>query len=71
LIVLFFRNPTLQLTKLEYNHSLNSKETKKLLKISDCELSHLRLSGKLNFHKKGNLFLYSLNSIEKYLEEKK
>ncbi len=55
----------------ENNHSLTSKETKKLLKVSDCELSHIRLSGKLKFHKKGNSFMYALNSIEKYIGEKK
>ena len=51
--------------------SINSKEAKKLLKISDCELAHIRISGKLNFYKKGNSFLYALNSIEKYIKEKK
>jgi len=33
---------------------LNSKETMKKLKISSCELMHLRTKGKLKFIKKGN-----------------
>ena len=33
---------------------------KKLLKISDCELMHLRTTGKLQYQRSGNAFLYSL-----------
>jgi len=43
---------------------LSSKETKKILKISDCHLSHLRNDGKLVFMKKGNAFMYSLEHIK-------
>jgi len=35
-----------------------SKEAQNLLKISGCELMHLRESGKLTFKKQGNAFLY-------------
>lgn len=37
-----------------------SKETKAVLKISDCELMHLRLEGKIEFKKVGQRFLYNL-----------
>lgn len=37
-----------------------SQEFKKLLNISDCELMHMRTSGKLKFIKKGNSFFYKL-----------
>ena len=37
---------------------LTSKETQKLLKISGCELMHLRASGKLKFKKLGNAYYY-------------
>ncbi len=37
---------------------LSSKETKKELKISSCELMHLRESGKLKYIKKGNAYFY-------------
>ena len=37
---------------------LNSKEMIKKLKISSCELMHLRTKGKLNYIKKGNAYLY-------------
>lgn len=37
---------------------LTSKETKSLLKISDCKLMHLRLEGKIEFKKEGRAFLY-------------
>lgn len=40
----------------------SSNEMKKLLKISDCELMHLRTAGKLQFQQRGNAFLYSLPS---------
>lgn len=39
----------------------SSKEFKQLLGVSDCELMHLRVSGKLRFVKKGNSFLYQLD----------
>ncbi len=39
----------------------SSKEFKKLLGVSDCELMHMRVSGKLKFVKKGNAFLYKLH----------
>jgi hypothetical protein len=39
---------------------LSSKEMQKSLKISDCELMHLRSAGKLQFKKLGNAFMYQL-----------
>ena len=50
---------------------LSSKETKKVLKVSDCRLSHLRKDGELVFMKKGNAFLYSLQHIESLSVNKK
>ena len=38
----------------------SSSEMKKLLKVSDCDLMHLRTSGKLQYQRSGNSFLYSL-----------
>ncbi|MBK8853906.1 MAG: hypothetical protein IPN10_07235 [Saprospiraceae bacterium] len=40
---------------------LTSKEAKKILKVSDCQLAHLRMEGKLSFIKKGNAFMYEEN----------
>ena len=37
---------------------LNSKETRKKLKISSCELMHIREEGKIEFIKKGNAYYY-------------
>ena len=37
-----------------------TKDTKSLLKISDCKLMHLRLEGKIEFKKVGRAFLYSV-----------
>ena len=37
---------------------LGSKEIKKKLKITSCELMHLREGGKLKFIKKGNAYFY-------------
>lgn len=39
----------------------SSKETKSILKISDCELMHLRSDGGIPFTKKGRSFFYLLN----------
>jgi hypothetical protein len=44
---------------------LSSKEAKQALNISDCQLMHLRLAGKLQFRKAGNRFFYLLpNELE-------
>jgi hypothetical protein len=40
---------------------LSSKEMMKELKVSSCELMHLRTNGKLNYIKKGNKYLYRKN----------
>jgi len=37
---------------------LSSKEMMKELKVSSCELMHLRTKGKLEYFKKGNAFFY-------------
>jgi len=36
----------------------SSKETMKLLKISDCELMHRRERGELKFEKRGRAYFY-------------
>jgi hypothetical protein len=43
---------------------LTSKETQKLLKVSGCELMHLRESDKLTFKKQGNAFLYQIDQSQ-------
>ncbi len=40
---------------------LTSKETQKALKISGCELMHLRATGKLTFKKEGRAYFYLIN----------
>lgn len=45
---------------------LTSKETKKELKVQDCDLAHIRNSGNLQFTKKGNSYLYLKESIKEY-----
>lgn len=49
---------------MENSEYLSSKEAKTFLKISDCELSHYRVQGKLKFIKKRNAFLYLKSSID-------
>ena len=41
---------------------LKSKDIKSVLKVSDCELMHLRQRGQLEYIKKGNAYFYSLPS---------
>lgn len=48
---------------------MSSKEAKAALKVQDCDLMHIRTSGKLNFVKNGNAFMYSKESIEKFIRE--
>jgi hypothetical protein len=43
---------------------LTSKQTQRLLKISGCELMHLRENGKLTFRKQGNAFFYQMNQSQ-------
>jgi len=42
-----------------------SKEAKKILKVSDCKLMHLREEGKIKAVKKGNAYLYEITKIQK------
>jgi hypothetical protein len=53
---------TIMENKTENKKWLTSKETKFLLKISDCKLMHLRLEGKIEFKKEGKAFFYKVNS---------
>lgn len=48
---------------------LTSKETQKLLKVSGCELMHLRVSGKLKFKKQGNAYYYQVNQMKSSYNE--
>ena len=49
--------------EIDKNIYSNSKETMKNLKVSSCELMHLRVSGKLRFMKKGNSYFYKKDSF--------
>jgi hypothetical protein len=46
------------------NKWCNTKETKSLLKISDCKLMHLRIEGKIVFKKNGREFLYLIENVK-------
>lgn len=48
---------------------INSNETKKILKISDCSLMHLRELGKFSFKKERNSFLYLKFEVENYIKQ--
>lgn len=57
--------------KIENDKSwLTSKEVEKELKISSCELSHLRQKGTMNFIKKGNSFFYDKKAIQNVSNKK-
>ncbi len=49
---------------LQKSSYLTSKEAKKVLKVSDCHLAHLRMEGKLPFVKKGNAYMYETIGLE-------
>ena len=44
---------------------LNSKEACKKLKISSCDLSHIREDGKLQYKQERNAFQYSKKHVQK------
>jgi hypothetical protein len=50
---------------------LKSKDVKKELKITDCDLTHIRIAGILGFMKKGNTFMYNSKDILIYKLNKK
>jgi hypothetical protein len=43
---------------MENKKWFNSKEAKTLLSLSDCQLMHIRLAGKIEFKKEGRGFFY-------------
>lgn len=45
-------------------------KVKEVLKISDCSVMHLRISGELKFTKKGNSYLYLIEDVEKLVNIK-
>lgn len=49
--------------EIDKNKYLSSKETMKALKVSSCDLMHMREAGKLKFIKKGNAYLYKKGEI--------
>jgi len=44
---------------------LTSKEAKAKLRVSSCQLMHLREGGHVRFQKNGNAFLYSKEDVER------
>ena len=44
---------------------LTSVEVRKALRISTCDLAHLREEGGIGFVKKGNAYLYSSTDVER------
>ena len=49
---------------LQKSSYITSKEAKKVLKVSDCHLAHMRTQGKLPFIKKGNAYMYETMGLE-------
>ena len=43
---------------------LNSAEVRKVLKISTCDLAHLREDGNIRAEKRGNAFYYAGKDVE-------
>jgi hypothetical protein len=44
---------------------LTSQDTQKRLRISSCELMHLRVVGRLRFRKHGNAFRYDPDDVRR------
>lgn len=43
---------------------LDSKRAREELRLSSCDLSHIRGAGKLRYQKKGNAYLYLKKDID-------
>ena len=56
---------------LQTSSYITSKEAKKVLKVSDCHLAHLRMEGKLPYVKKGNAYMYETMGLDIELEKRK
>ncbi|MBP6235345.1 MAG: hypothetical protein KA270_01820 [Saprospiraceae bacterium] len=56
---------------LQTSSYITSKEAKKVLKVSDCHLAHMRMEGKLPFVKKGNAYMYETLGLDIELEKRK
>lgn len=44
---------------------LSSGDARKRLRVSSCELMHLREAGRLRFKKQGNAFLYAAEDVNR------
>ncbi len=44
---------------------LRSGEARKVLRVSTCQLMHLREAGEIRFRKSGNAYLYSANDCQR------
>ena len=51
------------MTDFEKNY-MSTKEVKSTLKVRDCDVMHLRQTGRINFVKKGNSFWYLRSDVE-------
>jgi len=52
-----------RMNELEKNH-MPTKEVKSTLKVQDCDVMHLRESGKIKYTKKGNAYWYLRSDVE-------
>lgn len=43
----------------------NSGQVRRALRISTCELAHLRAAGALRFRKQGNAYLYAREDVQR------
>ena len=48
--------------EIDKNKYLSSKEAMKVVKVSSCDLMHMREAGKLKYIKKGNAYYYEKKS---------
>ncbi|MBB3205230.1 hypothetical protein FHS27_001030 [Rhodopirellula rubra] len=53
-----------RLTAASDGEWVRGDEVRRRLKLTTCELAHLRESGALPFQKNGNAFLYHLNDVK-------
>lgn len=49
---------------------INSVQARKAMRVSACQLAHLRLEGCVRFRKQGNAFLYSLDDCLRIARDK-
>lgn len=57
--------------KVKHRDWLSSEEARKTLRMSTCDLAHIREAGKLRYKKLGNAYLYEAMGVQHFKKTKR